>query len=137
MTSFAATIFIAALATFGVLLVTLVISLTVMLQSCESRSAGVIESPKSDYEYHNCKTLALHAELNNGEAFQFPITCRALAIRYIEEGQYSRDLNTTMWVLESYLKRVDPLEDGQDMFLLDIDDILSPNPHNTNLSLQR
>lgn len=136
MTSFAATIFIGALVTVGVLLITLLITLSVMLQSCENRSAGVVETQKSDYDYNTCKTLALHAELNNLDASQIPVICRTPAISYIEEGQYARDLNSTMRVVEDYFKSVTPSDDGLDVFLMDIDDVLSPSPQYANLSLQ-
>ncbi|PON36303.1 Acid phosphatase, class B-like [Parasponia andersonii] len=136
MTSFAATIFIAAIAAVGVLLVTLLITLTVMLQSCQSKSAGVIETQKLDYEYNTCNTLALQAELNNFEASHFPLSCRALFFQYIEEGQYARDLNSTMLVVENHFKSVNPQDDRLDVVLMDIDDVLSSNPQYANLSLQ-
>lgn len=138
MTSLAATIFISALVTFGVLLITLLITLAVMLQSCENRSAGVVESEtqKLSYDYNTCKTLALHAELNNLDASQLPVICRTLAILYIEEGQYARDLNSSMWLVEDYFKSFTPSDDGRDVFLMDIDDIIFPSPRYANLSKQ-
>ncbi|PON87185.1 Acid phosphatase, class B-like [Trema orientale] len=135
MTSFAATIFIAAIAAVGVLLVTLLVTLTVMLQSCQSKSAGIIETQKLDYDYNTCNTLALHAELNNFKASHFPMSCRALIFQYIEEGQYARDLNSTMLVVENHFKSVNPLDDRLDVVLMDIDDVLSSNPQYANLSL--
>lgn len=137
MTSFAATIFIAALVTIGVLFITLLIALTVMLQSCQSRSAGVIQSQKSDYDYNKCEVLVMHAELNNLESGHIPIVCRVPTVLYIKEGQYARDLNSTMLVVENYFSIVSPLNDGLDMVLVDIDDILSSNHQNANILLQR
>jgi hypothetical protein len=56
MSSCAATVFIGALVVVGILLMTLLMSLTVMLQSCQSREAGVIESVKSGHhKYDYCK----------------------------------------------------------------------------------
>lgn len=136
MTSFAATIFIGALVTVGVLLITLLITLSVMLQSCQSRSHGVIENKKLGYDYNTCKALALHAELNYLEPSQVPRFCRVLAVRYIEEGQYARDLNSTMSMVENHFESVDPLDDGLDAVLMDIDDSLSLNPQYNNLFLQ-
>lgn len=136
MTSFAATILIAALVTVGVLLVTLLITLAVMLQACQSRSAGVIENQKLGYDYSNCKTLALQAELNNWEASYFPKSCRVLSVQYIEEGQYARDLNSTAALVENHFESLNPVDDGLDVVLMDIDDILSSIPQYANLLLQ-
>lgn len=137
MTSFAATIFIGSLVTVGVLFVTLLIALTVMLQTCQSRNAGVLEIQKSDYDYNDCKILALHAELDNLERGQIPVVCRLHAIQYIKEGQYARDLNFTLSLVENYFSNVSPLNDGLDVLLVDIDDILSSNPQHAKLLLQR
>ncbi|XP_058099552.1 uncharacterized protein At2g39920-like isoform X2 [Magnolia sinica] len=134
MTSFAATVFVAALVTVGVLLVTLLIALTIMLESCQSKSTGVIEMQKASDEYEYCKIFALHAELNDLRADEFPTVCKALAIQYIKEGQYSRDLNLTMQVAESYFDTLAPNDDGLDVVLIDIDDIFPANlPHYSNV----
>lgn len=137
MTSFAATIFIAGLVTVGVLLITLLIALTVMLQSCQSKSSGVVEIRKASDDYNDCKMFALYAELNGLEADEFPSICRAFAIQYIRVGQYARDLNATMQVVENYFSSIMPLKNGLDVVLIDIDDILSSNPHHTNLLMHR
>ncbi|XP_048231687.1 uncharacterized protein At2g39920 isoform X2 [Ricinus communis] len=128
MTSFAAIIFVGALVTVGVLFITLLIALTVMLQSCESRSKGIIEIqiPNDDYNY--CKTFTLHAELNNLGPDDFPPICRNLAFHSIKESHYERDLNSTMWLVEKYFDSVEPLNDGLNVVLMDIDDILPSNP---------
>ncbi|CAL5363755.1 unnamed protein product [Camellia sinensis] len=132
MTSFAATLFLAALVTCGVLLVTLLIALTVMLQSCESRNAGIVEISKANENYNYCKIFSLHAELNSLDVDQFPEICRITAVQYIKEGQYAKDLNLTMGVAENYFNGVRPLEDGLDMVLMDIDDFLPLTSHCTD-----
>ncbi|KAE7996669.1 hypothetical protein FH972_001373 [Carpinus fangiana] len=134
MTSFAATIFIAGLVTVGVLLITLLIALTVMLQSCQSKSSGVVEIQKAS---DDCKIFALYAELNSLEADEFPSICRAFASQHIRVGQYARDLNATMLVVENYFSSIMPLNNGLDVVLIDIDDILSSNPHHTNPLMHR
>lgn len=135
MTSFAAAIFVGALVTVGVLFITLLIALTVMLQSCQNRSKGVIEiqTPNDDYNY--CKIFALHAELNKLGPDDFPSICGSLAIQHIIKSQYERDLNSTMWLVEKYFDSVLPLKDGLDVVLIDIDDILPSNPHYAHPSL--
>ncbi|XAR65894.1 Acid phosphatase [Bertholletia excelsa] len=125
MTSFAATIFIAALVTVGVLLITLLIALTVMLQSCESRSQGIVEIPKTNENYNYCKIFSLHAELNKLDADDFPEICKISAVQYIKEGQYVKDFNLTMEMVQSYLNAVKPPKHGLDLVLMDVDDFLS------------
>ncbi|EOY17908.1 hypothetical protein QUC31_006706 [Theobroma cacao] len=132
MTSFAATIFIAGLATVGVLLVTLLVTLAVMLQSCESRCKGVVEIEKSSDSYHYCNIFSLHGELNSLEANEVPPVCRSFAIQYIKGGQYERDFNFTMLMIESFLNTVSPSHDRLDVVLMDIDDILASDPQYTN-----
>lgn len=137
MTSFAATIFIGALVAVGILLITLLIALTVMLQSCQSKSSGVVEVWKTSDDYNDCKAFALYAELNSLQADEFPSFCRISAIQYIRAGQYARDLNSTMWLVQNYFSSITPQNDGLDVVLVDIDDILTSNPHQTFLIMYR
>ncbi|KAL6984691.1 hypothetical protein U1Q18_018072, partial [Sarracenia purpurea var. burkii] len=48
--------------------------------------------------------------------------CMAVAVHYIKEGQYARDLNHTIWMAENYFEAVKPLKDGLDLVLMDVDD---------------
>ncbi|XVE99700.1 hypothetical protein REPUB_Repub03eG0223000 [Reevesia pubescens] len=137
MTSFAATIFISALVTVGILLVTLLVTLAVVLQSCENRSKGVVEIDKASDSYHYCKVFALQGELNNLEADEFPPLCRSLAIRYIKGGEYAQDLNFTMWIIESFFDIVSPSNDHLIVVLMDIDDILVSDPRYSNQFMHR
>ncbi|BFG22789.1 hypothetical protein CerSpe_090630 [Prunus speciosa] len=137
MSSFASTIFVGALVTVGVILITLLIALTVMLQSCQSRSHGVIEIEKPSYDYNYCQIVSLHVELNKVEADHFPSICRVVALQYIKEGQYARDLNSTMWMIQNYFSSITPKRDGVDVVLMDIDDILSSNPQYIKLLADR
>lgn len=130
MTPFAAIIFIAALATVGVLLITLLVALAVMLHTCESRCAGVVDISKSNENYSYCKIFTLHAELNKVDASDFPEICKITAVYYVKEGQYSRDLNLTIGMAEDYFNSVKPLEDGLDLVLMDMDDFLPSSTHN-------
>ena len=132
-TSFAATIFISALGTVGLLLITMMIALAMMLQSCQSRNAGVIELRNINDDYNYCKVYSLHAQLNNLEGHNLPNICRDLAIQYIKGGQYARDLDLTKSVIEDYFENVRPSDDGLDVVLIDIDGIFPPNPHSSNL----
>ncbi|XP_052177430.1 uncharacterized protein At2g39920 isoform X2 [Diospyros lotus] len=132
MTSFAATIFIAGLVTVGVLLITLLIALTVMLQSCESRSAGLVEISRPNDSYNYCKILSLQAELNGLDVDDLPEICKTATIQYIKQGHYARDLNLTVAIAEHYFDSVKPLEGGMDLVLIDIDDFFPSSSHYTD-----
>lgn len=127
-TSFAGAIFIAAIVTIGVLFITVVTTLTVMLQSCQNSSHGVLELHETTDQQNYCRMFMLQAELNRLEVDEFPSICKAYAFEYIK-GQYLRDLNWTMWIIKSFFNSVTPSPDGLDIVLLDIDDILIPIHH--------
>ncbi|MFS8012914.1 putative Acid phosphatase [Helianthus anomalus] len=139
MSSFAATVFVGALVIVGVLLMTLLTALTVMLQSCQSREAGVVEAIKSDHHHHHhhdynhndhhdyCKTAALNAEINNFEAYSLPEFCEDVAVKYINEGRYMRELNSSVSLVEKYFNGITPNDDGHDAVLMDVDDFLPAN----------
>ncbi|XP_065870976.1 uncharacterized protein At2g39920 [Euphorbia lathyris] len=131
MTSFAATIFIGSLITVAILFVTLLIALTVMLQSCENRSKGVIEIQNLYDNYSYCKTFGLHAELNKIGPNYFPSFCKNLAIQHIREGHFEIDLNSATRLVEEHYGSSVPSNDGLDIVLMDIDDVLPSDPHYT------
>nr|XP_043613657.1 uncharacterized protein At2g39920-like [Erigeron canadensis] len=129
MSSFAATVFVGALVTVGVLLMTSIISLVVMLQSCQSKSSGTIEMSKSVDEYYSdryeyCRTGYLHAELNNFELYSVPEICKDVILKYIKDGHYMRELSIVVSTIEDYFKNVAPNVGGADVVLMDIDDLL-------------
>ncbi|XP_008785443.1 uncharacterized protein At2g39920 [Phoenix dactylifera] len=123
MSSFAAAIFIAALVTIGVLLLTLLISLTVMLESCQSSHSGVFKQVRTSDRDDYCNIFAFHAELNNLEEDEFPTICQQHARQYINKGRFLRELNLTVQVAESYFNTMTPSDDGLDVILMDADDI--------------
>lgn len=132
MTSCAATILVAGLISLGALLMTMLISLTVMLQSCETKSAGAVEMWNSVDDYSDCKIFALNAELNTLDARSIPSLCKDVAIKYIKQGQYMRDLETTALLDENYLNNIKPLADVLDVVLMDIDDFFPIYSHYFN-----
>ncbi|KAI9157551.1 hypothetical protein LWI28_024276 [Acer negundo] len=138
MKSFTATIFISGLVTVGVLLITLLISLVVMLQSCQSRNAGVVdEFQKLNDDYSYCKIFTLHAELNGLEADEFPAVCKGHAIQYIKDGQFARDINFTLELAENYFGTLTSRADGLDVVLIDIDDIFTSSPKCSDVLMDR
>ncbi|WVY90445.1 hypothetical protein V8G54_035959 [Vigna mungo] len=133
-TSFVATILVAALAAAGLLLITLLVSLAMMLQSCQSSHAGIVELRNINDEYNYCKVYSLHAKLNNLEGHNFPNLCKDLAIGYIKGGQYARDLDSTKSLMDDYFNSVRPSDDDDlDVVLIDIDGIVSPNLYSPTL----
>ncbi|CAI9273674.1 unnamed protein product [Lactuca saligna] len=120
MSSCAATIFIGGLVIVGILLMTLLTAMTVMLQSCQSREAGVIES----FKYDHCKMESQHAEINNMEAYSLPGFCKEVAVKYIKDGHYMRELNASVSLIENYFNGIRPNDGGHDVVLMDIDDFL-------------
>lgn len=129
MTSFAATIFFAGLVTIGVLLVTLVVSLAVMLQSCENKSKGVVETiDKANDNHHYCEILTLHGELNGLKPDNVPPFCRNFAIQNTETGRYTRDLDFVTRMIENFFDTVSPSKNRTDAVLIDIDNILVSVP---------
>lgn len=127
MTSLAATIFIASLVTFGVLLITLLVALSTMLQSCENRNSGIIEAHRLDDEsFSYCKILSLHSKLNGleeEEEIELPLLCRDVALRRIKQGIYLRELNFTIQMALTYFQTIKPMNDNRDLVVIDIDEI--------------
>ncbi|PWA59179.1 acid phosphatase, class B-like protein [Artemisia annua] len=109
MTSYAATIFIGALVTVG------------GIPPGKLRSVEYFDNDHYDY----CKMAYLHAELNNFESYYLPEICKDVAIKYIKDGHYLRDLSTMGSLVEDYFKNVTQVVGGRDVVLVDIDDLLS------------
>lgn len=126
MSFLAATVFVGALATLGLLLVTLLIFLTVMLQSCEARSKGVVEISSSANVSNYCSMFSLHAELNDLDFDEFPVVCRDIVVDYINGGQYANDLKGAIELAENYLDNMKSVDDDG-LVLMDIDSFLPSN----------
>lgn len=137
MTPLTATIFVGALATVGVLLITLLVSLTVMLQYCQNRSEGVVEIQRSSVDYDYCKALSVHLELNSLETDGIPSFCKDFAIQYIRTGQYERDLDSSLLVVENYFCSAAKVDNGQDIVLMDIDDLFFTNGDYNDVLISR
>ncbi|XP_076931155.1 uncharacterized protein At2g39920-like [Bidens hawaiensis] len=130
MSSFAATILVGVLVTIGILLMTVLITLMVMLQSCERRNSKAVEMSRSVNQfdlnvYDYCKTVSLHAELNinNFESYSLPEICKNVAVKYVKDGHYTRDLSTIVSLVDDYFKNVTSGVGGRDVVLMDIDDL--------------
>ncbi|KAL1809006.1 hypothetical protein ACET3Z_025996 [Daucus carota] len=137
MSSLAAAIFVSSLVTAGVLLITILVALTIMLQDCQSKSAGLVELWKVSDDYIQCQMSALHAELNSLGAESVPDNCKHVAVHYIKTGQYMRDLNITATLVEDYLNCAKPRISGLDVVLMDADDFIQLYSRQDNLSQPR
>ncbi|KAE8681185.1 Detected protein of unknown function [Hibiscus syriacus] len=62
------------------------------------------------------------------EESEIPPVCLCLAFRYIERGEYERDLNSTISMIESFFKTISPSNTHLDVVLVEIDDILASDP---------
>ncbi|KAG2326343.1 hypothetical protein Bca4012_035314 [Brassica carinata] len=132
MTSLAATIFIASLVTFGVLMVTLLIAISTMLQSCENKNSGIVQVQRlvDDESLSYCRILSLHSMLNSldekeeeDSSFELPLLCRDFALQRIKQGVYLRELNFTIQMVLTYFKTIKPGNDNRDVVVIDVDDI--------------
>ncbi|KAM0013189.1 putative Acid phosphatase [Helianthus debilis subsp. tardiflorus] len=145
MSSCAATVFVGALVIVAIMLMTLLTSLSVMLQSCKSREAGVLENDhhhrhhhhlqqrmQHRYDYDYCKMAALNAEISSFDAYTLPDFCKDAAVKYIKEGHYMRELNDSVSLVENYFHGVVSHDGGHDVVLMDIDDFLPANTLRTN-----
>ncbi|XP_072968672.1 uncharacterized protein At2g39920 isoform X1 [Typha angustifolia] len=138
MSSFAATIFITALVTVGILFLTLLVALTVMLESCQTTHAGVVEQARESDVYNYCKLFAFHAELNNFEEDETPSICKQPMFQHIYQHRFLQDLNFTVQLAEIYFSALKPDDDGLDVILMDVDDMfLSETTPYTNSGQQR
>lgn len=123
MSSFAATVFIAGLVTVGVSMMTLLIALTVMLQSCQNKNSGIIELQKAADYHEYCKIYTLHLELNHLDSDSLPAVCKKYTAEYIRDGNYMRELNITLKLIENYFSSTRPSADGGNVVLMDADDV--------------
>ncbi|KAL6580979.1 hypothetical protein OROMI_006902 [Orobanche minor] len=122
--SLTAMVFISGLITLGVSLVSLLVALTVMLQSCENRNSGVVEMSdgyRNSYDY--CRSFALHAELNSLGADSLPAICKDVDRLYVKQGQYRKDLNITVGMVEDFFSSFIPRYDGREIVMMDADDL--------------
>ncbi|KAG0475171.1 hypothetical protein HPP92_014857 [Vanilla planifolia] len=124
MSSFTATIFIAALVSVGLTLLTLLVALVMMLKSCQSTGSGVLEHGKESYLLDYCNLFVFHAELNNMKAGEIPVICKFHDLHYFKR-RYLQDFNTSLRFVEEHFSRLMPDDDGLDVILLDADDVLS------------
>lgn len=121
---FSAMILIGALVVAGVSLLALLTALAIMLQSCQSKSAGILDLVEYKSPNDNmCEILAMHAELNELSVNEIPLNCKEDASRHIRTGQYAKDFEFVIGLVVVYFSSFKPQADGLDIILIDADDL--------------
>ncbi|KAJ6993164.1 acid phosphatase 1-like [Populus alba x Populus x berolinensis] len=70
----------------------------------------------------------LAVEANNVRAWRtVPSQCLRYVEAYMRGGQYDRDLDLIVDQVLSYIKEIDPSDDGMDAWILDVDDTCISN----------
>lgn len=105
------------MATIGILLFTLVVTLSIMLGQCQDKPV-VLNKP--DF----CSSFALNGELNNLQHWIVPQDCTSQAESYVDSGQYYVDFALAVDAARTYLREVVVESDGWDMVVLDLDDTM-------------
>lgn len=123
--SLALTIIISAIAIVGIVLVAVIITLAVMLSSCEQQhSAFNLQKPRvADY----CSSFQLNAELNNLQGWTVPLLCASHVSEYVQGGQYLRDFEEAVESARMYLKTVQTDNARRYAIVLDIDETALSN----------
>ncbi|KVI00250.1 Sodium/calcium exchanger membrane region [Cynara cardunculus var. scolymus] len=76
---------------------------------------------------------AFHSEINSFEGYYFlPEFCKDVAVKYIKECHYMRELNISVSLVENYFNGVSPDDGGRDVVLMDTDDFLPDDILRTN-----
>ena len=97
LTSLAVTVLISAIATIGILLLTLVITLAILLASCQSRPDVVVKQGRVAEGFDACSSFTLNFELNNlRNNDALPRVCEAYVFHYMGSAQYENDVKGTI-----------------------------------------
>lgn len=125
--SMALTIIVSAIAIVGIVLVTVIITLAVLLSSCENRSTVTLE--KQGF-LDSCYSFRLNAELNNIQDWVVPSVCEDYISSYVHGGQYMKDVEISVDLARRYLKALTGKHDKRYAVVLDIDETALSNALN-------
>ena len=115
--SLAVTIILSALATLGILLFTVVVTLSIMLGQCQDKPI-VLDKP------NQCASFALSAEVNNLQNWTLPQDCIKNAELYVDSGQYELDFTLAVDAARTFLGSAVVETDARNMVVLDLDDTM-------------
>ncbi|KAH9324103.1 hypothetical protein KI387_004281, partial [Taxus chinensis] len=129
LTSLAVTVLISAIATIGILLFTLVLTLAILLSSCQTTPDVVIkQGRRPEMGVDVCRSFVLNFELNNMQGNNvFPSMCEEYVFQYIISGQYDNDVKGAIKAADSCLISAMANGDGQDAVIMDIDETALSN----------
>ena len=116
LSSVAITVLMGFMATLGIILFTLVVTLAVMLGKCQ-------KAPLPS----TCASFTLNAEMNNLQGYLLPQECENFVATYISSGQYHTDFTVAVEAARTYLTTIEAGEDGGDLVVLDIDETALSN----------
>ncbi|MCO5613363.1 hypothetical protein L7F22_067639 [Adiantum nelumboides] len=124
LSSLALTIIVSAIATVGIVLVAVIITLAVLLSSCDSRSTLTLQK---QVDPGFCTSFRLNLELSNVQDWAIPSTCEDYMLDYVHGGQYSRDIEVSVDSARSYLRTLKVQHDEKNAVVLDVDETALSN----------
>ncbi|KAJ7553813.1 hypothetical protein O6H91_06G114000 [Diphasiastrum complanatum] len=127
MSSLAVTILVSSVATIGILLITLVVTLAVMLGSCQTQPMLREKSNGIRHAADPCASFQVNAEMNNLQGWVLSKDCESYVAEYMLGGQYHLDFAEAVEAARQYLKALMVENDGLDVIVLDIDDTALSN----------
>lgn len=116
LSSVAVTVLMGVIATIGIILFTLVVTLAVMLGKCQ-------KAPQPN----SCASFVLNSEMNNLQGYLVPPECETFVATYVDSGQYLTDFAVAVESARTYLNAIDNGDDGMDLIVLDIDETALSN----------
>lgn len=116
LSSIAVTALMAVMATIGIILFTLVVTLAVMLGKCQQPPVP-----------NTCRSFAFNAELNNLQGWLLPKECKSYVAEYVELGQYDTDYEVAIDAARDYFSTLSAGPDHRDLIVLDIDETVLSN----------
>lgn len=111
LSSVAVTVLMGVIATIGIILFTLVVTLAVMLGKCQ-------KAPQPNA----CASFVLNSEMNNLQGYLVPPECKSFVATYVDSGQYLTDFAVAVESARTFLNAIDNGDDGMDLIVLDIDE---------------
>jgi hypothetical protein len=130
LSSMVVTVLVAAIATIGILLFTLVITLSVLLGSCQGQPLSVnILSPLNNARKSSfsCDSFILNAEVNNLQGWIVSEECVGTVAKYMRGGQYYTDFAGAIAAAADYLSGLPLKGDGSEVVVMDIDETALSN----------
>ncbi|BBN00716.1 hypothetical protein MPTK1_2g01450 [Marchantia polymorpha subsp. ruderalis] len=126
LSSLVVTVLVSAIATIGILLFTLVVTLSVMLGSCQGQPIAV-SADTHMRAVRSCDSFILNEEVNNVQGWVVSEQCKSHVADYMRGGQYYIDFAGAINAASDYLRTVPAQGDGLDVVVMDIDETALSN----------